>query len=49
MMMEESGLVPHINMETRLPRLKGHPEFNQLIKLAIEKLVQEWIVDQPRD
>ena len=31
MMMEESGLVPHINMETRLPRL------NQLIKLAIEK------------
>merc|ERR1719234_2819719 len=38
-----SGLVPHINVEQRLPLLKEHPEFNQLIKLAIEKSVQEWI------
>ena len=38
-----SGLVPHINVDTRLPLLKDHPEFNQLIKLAIEKSVQEWI------
>merc|ERR1719391_432554 len=38
-----SGLVPHITVEQRLPLLKEHPEFNQLIKLAIEKSVQEWI------
>merc|ERR1719403_63121 len=38
-----SGLVPHITVEQRLPVLKEHPEFNQLIKLAIEKSVQEWI------
>merc|ERR1719282_2020612 len=38
-----SGLVPRINVDTRLPLLKDHPEFNQLIKLAIEKSVQEWI------
>merc|ERR1719334_2732658 len=38
-----SGLVPHINIDGRLPLLKEHPEFNQLIKLAIEKSVQEWI------
>merc|ERR1719361_3079871 len=37
------GLVPHINVDTRIPLLKEHPEFNQLIKLAIEKSVQEWI------
>ena len=28
-----SGLVPHITVEQRLPLLKEHPEFNQLIKL----------------
>merc|ERR1719427_1176698 len=38
-----SGLVPHIQVDSRLPLLKEHPEFNQLIKLAIEKSVQEWI------
>ena len=38
-----SGLVPHITVDGRLPLLKEHPEFNQLIKLAIEKSVQEWI------
>ena len=38
-----SGLVPHIQYDSRLPLLKEHPEFNQLIKLAIEKSVQEWI------
>merc|ERR1719273_141147 len=38
-----TGLVPHITVEQRLPLLKEHPEFNQLIKLAIEKSVQEWI------
>ena len=38
-----SGLVPHISVDGRLPLLKEHPEFQQLIKLAIEKSVQEWI------
>jgi CCR4-NOT transcription complex subunit 1 len=38
-----SGLVPHISVDGRLPLLKEHPEFTQLIKLAIEKSVQEWI------
>merc|ERR1719309_1905433 len=38
-----SGLVPHIQYDSRLPLLKEHPEFNQLIKFAIEKSVQEWI------
>ena len=38
-----SGLVPHIHVDSRLQLLKDHPEFNQLIKLAIEKSVQEWI------
>merc|ERR1719192_2826060 len=38
-----SGLVPHIQVDSRLSLLKEHPEFNQLIKLAIEKSVQEWI------
>merc|ERR1719309_918919 len=38
-----SGLVPHISVDGRLPLLKEHPELTQLIKLAIEKSVQEWI------
>merc|ERR1719186_523680 len=38
-----SGLVPHIQVDSRRSLLKEHPEFNQLIKLAIEKSVQEWI------
>ena len=38
-----SGLVPHIQVDSRLSLLKDHPEFSQLIKLAIEKSVQEWI------
>jgi len=38
-----SGLVPHITVDGRLPLLKEHPELTQLIKLAIEKSVQEWI------
>merc|ERR1719186_2378621 len=38
-----SGLVPHIQVDLRRSQLKEHPEFNELIKLAIEKSVQEWI------
>jgi len=38
-----TGLVPHITVDNRLPLLKEHPELTQLIKLAIEKSVQEWI------
>ena len=38
-----SGLVPHITVDSRLQLLKDHPEYSQLIKLAIEKSVQEWI------
>ena len=30
-------------MDSSLSLLKDHPEFSQLIKLAIEKSVQEWI------
>jgi CCR4-NOT transcription complex subunit 1 len=36
-----SGLVPHIQVDSRLPLLKEHPEFNKLIKL--DNSVQEWI------
>jgi len=38
-----SGLGPHITVDPRIQLLKEHPEIIQLIKLSIEKSVNEWI------
>jgi len=38
-----SGLGPHISVDDRIQLVKEHPEILQLIKLSIEKSVNEWI------
>lgn len=38
-----NGIVPHITIDSRLALLKDQPELAQLIKLAIEKSIQEWL------
>merc|ERR1740128_1023865 len=38
-----SGLGPHITVDPRIQLPKEHPEIIQLIKLSIEKSVNEWI------
>merc|ERR1719309_1642421 len=38
-----SGLGPHITVDNRIQLVKEHPEILQLIKLSIEKSVNEWI------
>lgn len=37
-----NGIVPHISVDSRLTLLKDQPDLIQLIKLAIEKSIQEW-------
>jgi CCR4-NOT transcription complex subunit 1 len=37
-----NGIVPHISVDSRLTLLKEQPDLVQLIKIAIEKSIQEW-------
>lgn len=37
-----NGIVPHITVDSRLTLLKDQPDLVQLIKIAIEKSIQEW-------
>jgi len=37
-----NGIVPHITVDNRLTLLKDQPDLVQLIKIAIEKSIQEW-------
>ena len=37
-----NGIVPHITVDNRLTLLKDQPDYVQLIKIAIEKSIQEW-------
>eukprot|EP00096_Caligus_rogercresseyi_P006991 TRINITY_DN2417_c0_g1_i1.p1 TRINITY_DN2417_c0_g1~~TRINITY_DN2417_c0_g1_i1.p1 ORF type:complete len:1930 (-),score=640.60 TRINITY_DN2417_c0_g1_i1:677-5986(-) len=37
-----NGIVPHISVDSRLTLLRDQPDLIQLIKLAIEKSIQEW-------
>merc|ERR1719225_625038 len=37
-----NGIVPHISIDSRLTLLKDQPDYVQLIKIAIEKSIQEW-------
>ena len=37
-----NGIVPHISVDSRLTLFKDHPDMVQLIKIAIEKSIQEW-------
>uniref|UniRef100_A0A0K2T7H7 CCR4-NOT transcription complex subunit 1 n=1 Tax=Lepeophtheirus salmonis TaxID=72036 RepID=A0A0K2T7H7_LEPSM len=37
-----NGIVPHISIDSRLTLLRDQPDLVQLIKLAIEKSIQEW-------
>ena len=37
-----NGIVPHITVDSRLTLLKDQPDYVTLIKLAIEKSIQEW-------
>ena len=37
-----NGIVPHIAVDSRLTLLKDQPDLVQLIKIAIEKSIQEW-------
>ncbi len=37
-----NAIVPHISVDSRLNLFKDLPDLNQLIKIAIEKSIQEW-------
>ena len=37
-----NGIVPHISIDSRLTLFKDQPDMVQLIKIAIEKSIQEW-------
>ena len=39
-----NGIVPHIYIDSRLTLLKEHPDLVQLVKISIEKSIQEWAV-----
>ena len=37
-----NGIVPHISIDSRLTMFKEQPDMVQLIKISIEKSIQEW-------
>jgi len=38
-----NGITPHITIDPRLTLFKDQPDLIQLVKIAIEKSIQEWV------